>query len=473
MSLEEKEKTKEYEKLLRKSKHLWDLLSQEEIREIMAYSDEYKKFLSEVKTEREAVTWIVRKATEHGYVDLFDATKETQKLYFIFKNKVCALVNLGNKAIKDGFRIIASHIDAPRLDLKPNPLYEKTSLAFFKTHYYGGIKKYQWLSRPLSLHGRIVKSDGSYIDVSIGEKETDPVFTICDLLPHLSRKLQDNKKLSEVFEAERLNILIGGIPFPDTEAKERFKLNIIDFLHREYGIKEEDLISAELEVVPAGRARDVGFDRCLIGGYGQDDRVCSYAALKAILDVESPYQPAIVVFMDKEEIGSTGNTGAQSRFIEILFEKLLSFLEVPTDTLNINDLFMRSKAISADVTGGLDPDYEEVHEKRNAARIGYGVSIQKYTGSGGKYGTSDASAEFVGWLRRLFNANEVIWQASELGKVDQGGGGTIAKFLANYGMEVIDCGTPLLSMHAPFEIAHKGDLYMTYKAYRVFIEKDI
>ena len=386
--------------------------------------------------------------------------------FIITGAKALALVVQGKRPLSAGLRLVASHIDSPRLDLKPYPIYEDTDLAFLKTHYYGGIKKYQWLARPLAIHGVVLKADGSSVNLSLGEDPADPVFTVLDLLPHLARKAQMDKKVTDAFEGEKLNVLAGSLPLGNGETKERFKLHFLKILEERYGINEEDFISAELEMVPAGPARDLGWDRSLVGAYGQDDRSCAYASLAAILDVEEPEHTCVALFYDKEEIGSDGNTSAKACILEEIVELLLERQgESPQARRRV---LMASRAISADVTGGLDPDYPEVHEKRNAARLGYGVCFHKYGGSGGKYSTSDANAEYVGWIRRIFNEHGVIWQAGELGKIDEGGGGTIAKFLAIHGLEIIDCGTPLLSMHSPFEVASKADLYMTFKAYRAF-----
>jgi len=341
-----------------------------------------------------------------------------------------------------------------------------------KTHYYGGIKKYQWLARPLALHGKVILQDGTELEFRIGEDESDPVFTIADLLPHLARKIQGEKKVSEAFEGEKLNLLVGSIPLGDSKVKERFKLAIINYLNEKYGMTEEDFSSAELEVVPAGKAKDLGFDRSLVGAYGHDDRSSVYTSLEAIMELEEVQRTALACFYDKEEIGSEGSTGAKSRFFELVISNILELQGKEANVSNILEVLANSRAISADVNGALDPDYQEVHEKRNAARIGYGICVTKFTGSGGKYHSSDAHAEYLAWLRRLFNRNNVVWQTGELGKIDEGGGGTIAKFLASYGMNIVDCGTPLLSMHSPFEIASKADLYMTKKAFKVFWKGD-
>ena len=342
-------------------------------------------------------------------------------------------------------------------------------MVFFKTHYYGGIKKYQWLARPLALHGTIFTAENKKINLAIGEKSQDPVFSIADLLPHLARKIQMEKKLSEAIEGEKLNILIGSIPLGPEETKERFKLAILQYLDEKYGLIEEDLVSAELELVPSEPARDVGLDRGIVGAYGQDDRACVFSGLKAAQEVEKPTRTVVVLFFDKEEIGSEGNTSARAQILEAFLPRLFSLKGETFSHQVFNETLAASRAISADVAGALDPDYQEVHEKRNAPRLGCGLCLTKFTGSGGKIGSSDAHAEYVHWIRKLFNQNRIVWQTGELGKVDEGGGGTIAKFLAALGLEIVDCGTPVLSMHSPFELVSKADLYMTYKGYKAFL----
>ncbi len=467
-SLTKKEIKALSERLTYTSRLVWDSIDEREKRKVLAYGEEYKTFLDNSKTEREAVAFIREAARKNGFAD--EVKRGAGSPFFrVFHNKAVALVRPGGKPLEDGIHIVVSHIDAPRLDLKQKPLYEEVDLAFFKTHYYGGIKKYQWLARPLAIHGCVVKGDGRVVDLAVGEDERDPVFTVLDLLPHLARKAQYNKKLGEAIEGEKLNVLIGSLPIGDKDTKERIKLAVLTYLDDTYGLQEEDFISAELEVVPAGRARDVGWDRSMVGAYGHDDRSCAFAAMKAILDVNRPQKTAVALFVDKEEIGSDGATGAKSKFLEAVLYDLLVAVGIEPSTRAVYDILTRSKALSGDVNGALDPDYQDVHEKRNAARMGYGVCLTKFTGHGGKYNSNDASAEYVGWLRSLFNRDKVVWQTGELGKVDEGGGGTVAKFLAAYGMQVIDCGPAVLSMHSPFEIAHKGDLYMTYKGYKVFL----
>jgi len=454
-------------RLARKPQLVWDALGPADKKKAFGFAEKYKGFLDSAKTEREAVHHIEAFAKKKGFKDITKA-KGGKKFYKINRNKSIALAVLGKSPLVSGVNLIASHIDAPRLDLKQNPLYEETDLVFLKTHYYGGIKKYQWLARPLAIHGKVLKKDGSHLDLHVGESDKDPVFTISDLLPHLARKAQAEKKVSEAFKGEKLNVLIGSLPLGDDETEERFKLAMLDYLFTTYGLIEEDLVSSEIEIVPSGKARDVGWDRALIGAYGQDDRVCAYAALEAVGEIKAPQTTALALFIDKEEVGSDGSTGAKSRFLEDFTADLLEITGEEAGGKALRSCLMSSRALSADVNCALDPDYQEVHEKRNAARIGYGVCITKFTGSGGKFGSSDANAEYLAQIRKLFNKNKVVWQTGELGKIDEGGGGTIAKFMAVYGMEVLDCGTPLLSMHSPFEIASKADIYMTYKGYRAF-----
>jgi aspartyl aminopeptidase len=444
---------------------VWDHVDEAERQAIMAYAERYKWFLSVAKTEREAVREIERQARERGFVPLAGSPPGSS-WYYNYKGKTIALGVPGNRPLTDGLRLIGAHIDSPRLDLKQYPLYEDTDLVFLKTHYYGGIKKYQWLARPLALHGVVLKADGTRVELRVGEEAGDPVFTVLDLLPHLARKAQMDKKVTEAFEGEKLNVLVGSLPLGDKDTKERFKLALLKYLEDTYGITEEDLVSAELEVVPAGPARDLGWDRSLIAAYGQDDRSCAYPALEAILSLGTPEHHCLALFYDKEEIGSDGNTSAKSCLLEDIVEHLLE-REGLSPFLR-RRVLMNSRAISADVTGALDPDWPEVHEKRNAARLGYGVSLTKYTGHGGKYSANDAHAEYLAWLRKIFNEAGVIWQASHLGKVDEGGGGTIAKYLAVHGMEIVDSGPPVLSMHSPLEVTSKADLYMVLKAYRTF-----
>ncbi|MBW2087079.1 MAG: aminopeptidase, partial [Deltaproteobacteria bacterium] len=438
-----------------KSTLVWDRLKPVERKAALKLAEDYKTFLDAGKTEREAVREIEIRAKAGGFRAI-SARKKPGRVYVAFMDKTMALAVPGQRPLTEGLRLIVSHIDAPRLDLKQHPLYEEVDLVLLKTHYYGGIKKHQWLSRPLALHGRVIKADGSALDLVLGEDDADPVFTIADLLPHLARKVQAEKKVSDAFPGEKLNLLVGSLPLGDDEVKERFKLAVLEILRQRWGLIEEDFLSAEFEAVPAGRARDVGLDSSLIGSYGQDDRVCAFTSLAALLDVKQPAYTCLALFMDKEEIGSDGATGAKSRFFEDFLADLFVISGLTPTSAVLRKALMNTRAISADVTGALDPDFQEVHEKMNAARIGYGPCVTKYTGSRGKYGASDASAEYLGWLRQVFNRNRIIWQAGELGKVDEGGGGTVARFLAEHGMEIVDCGPPLLDMHSPFEIASKA-----------------
>jgi len=466
MARKKKDEVKELkEKLALSPRPVWDQLSEKEKKAVERLAEDYRRFLSLAKTERECVETMVALLRKQGFT-----SEPSARCYTVFRDKMLAVMVAGQKPPYYGLRLIATHIDSPRLDLKLHPLYEDLDLAFFKTHYYGGIKKYHWVARPLALHGVVVKPDGSRVRVVVGEDPGDPVLTVCDLLPHLSRKIQGDKKLAEAIPGEKLNVLVGGLPLVGSpEDKERIKLSILKILHEKYGLTEEDFVSAELEVVPAGPAVEVGLDRAFIGGYGQDDRICAFAALAAILEVTDPPYSTLVVFMDKEEIGSDGNTGAKSRFLEKLIYEFLKLYGVTPQGDTVLETFLRTRAVSGDVTAGMDPHYMEVHEKLNDARMGYGVVLTKYTGHGGKYMANDAHAEYMAWLRRIFAEAKVVYQAASMGKVDEGGGGTVAKYLAAYGMDIVDLGPPLLSMHSPFEVAHKGDLYMTYRAYKAFL----
>lgn len=461
------------ERLLYKRQNIWEKVDEEYIKKAFDFCEDYKSFLNTSKTEREFAANTEKLAVAAGFRKLDDLIssntrlKPGDKVYHINRKKSAVLAVVGNKPLSEGVNILGSHIDAPRLDLKQNPLYEDTQMAFFKTHYYGGIKKYQWLTIPLAIHGVVVKGDGTTVEIVVGEDEDDPVFSITDLLPHLARE-QMQKKMSEAVTGEGLNLLLGSIPFNDEKVKEKVKLNILSILNKRYGIVEEDFQSAELEIVPAQEARDVGFDKSMIGGYGQDDRVCAYPALRALLDIDVPERTAVCLLTDKEEIGSMGNTGAQSNLLEDFLANVIALTEDPYSDLKVRSCLSRSKMLSADVNAAVDPNYESVYEKRNATYLGHGIVLQKYTGARGKYDASDASAEFVGEVRKLFNDNGIIWQTGELGKVDEGGGGTIAQYAANLGIDVLDCGIAVLSMHSPFEITSKIDIYMTYNAYKVF-----
>lgn len=461
-----------HKKVVRKPALVWDRFTAAEQKRAFDFSEKYKQFLDAAKTERLAVAAIVKDLEAAGFVELQKATRKSRKVYSVYRNKAVAAAVIGKQPVTAGLNLIGAHIDSPRLDLKQNPLYEEVDLAMLKVHYYGGIRKYQWLARPLALYGKVIRKDGSEMDIAIGDDPDDPVFTIADLLPHLARKLQANKKLADVFDGEKLNLLAGSIPIAGGETPDRFKLTVLKYLYDKYRIVEEDLVSAEIEAVPAGKARDIGFDRSLVGAYGQDDRVSAYTLLRALTDLKTTEKPAVALFFDKEEIGSDGNSGAKSIIMEDFVSDLLNHASEATDARTLRKTLAQTSALSADVNGALDPDYQEVHEKRNAARLGYGVCVTKFTGSGGKSGSSDASAEYVGRVRRIFNQAKIVWQTGELGRVDEGGGGTIAKFLAEYGMDIVDCGASLLSMHSPFEISSKGDVYMTYQAYKAFFSSE-
>lgn len=436
----------------------------------MSFSEDYKKFLDAAKTEREAVVAALGYLDGAGFRPLgeFVRLKPGDKVYTVNRRKALIAAVVGNNPVENGFNIVGAHIDSPRLDLKPQPLYEEEGLALLKTHYYGGIKKYQWLSVPLALHGVVVKGSGVAVPVVIGQNPGDPVFTISDLLPHLAKDQMD-KKMADAVPGENLNILVGGIPLAGAELKDRFKLAVLEYLGQRYGITEEDLISAELELVPAWSARDIGLDRSFVGGYGQDDRVCAYTALRAVVETTRPGRTTMAVLADKEEIGSSGNTGMEAAFFTNAAAEITSRCASGYSELLLRRVLANSRALSADVNAGLDPNYLDVSEKMNAARLGYGVVVTKYTGSKGKYASNDAHAEVVAFVRQLFNSAGVIWQTGELGKVDQGGGGTIAHLLAAHGMDVLDCGVALLGMHSTFEVASKADIYMAYKGYKAFL----
>lgn len=424
------------------------------------FAREYIDFISKCKTERETVDFALNALEQAGF------GSEGERQLRPFRNKALFAFVKGKRSLDEGLNLLACHGDSPRLDFKQHPFIEQAGIAQAKTHYYGGIRKYQWLARPLALHGVVILQSGEKVAIRLGDEPNDPVFCIADLLPHLAKK-QADLKLREAFEGEKLNIILGhepGQPDPDQgEAKERVRQQLLDILHKRYGITEEDMITAELEAVPAGRARFVGFDQGLVGGYGQDDRICAFCGLMAFMEAakKTPERSLAFMLWDKEEIGSDGATGASSRFLQFCIEDLAREADA-----NAAKCFLNTRAISADVTAALDPDYQDVHEKRNAALIGYGPCFSKFTGSGGKYGASEADAEFFAQLRGLLNKAAIPWQAAELGKVDTGGGGTVAMFLAAYGMNVIDLGPALLSMHSPFELSSVADLYATFEAYR-------
>ncbi|MHA2059857.1 MAG: aminopeptidase [Candidatus Ranarchaeia archaeon] len=459
------------EKLLYQKKPIWQELSVKERKNVMTFAEGYKEFIDIVRTERIAIRKIREIALKMGFrkPPANYSAKAGDKLIVEEHEKTIALVVLGERSITDGSRLVASHVDCPRIDLKPRPLYEDTETAFLKTHYYGGIKKYQWVNRPLALVGTVLKKDGKKIDISIGLNPKDPVFIINDLLPHLASKAQSKRTLPEGISGEELNVVISGFPVDDKNAKKKFKLNALKILNEKYGIVEEDLISGELEMVPANKVRDAGLDRAFITAYGHDDRVCSYANLQGILEISNPPETAIAYFADKEEIGSEGVSGAKGGFLRRLVNLLLRYEKQSANYDAHITAFTNMKAISADVTAAFDPNWSAVHDKLNASKIGYGLAVVKYTGSRGKSGASDANAEFIAEVRKIFDKAKVRWQADEMGKVDEGGGGTLAKFLAEYGMQILDAGTPVWGMHSPYETIHKCDLYMTYKGYKAFL----
>lgn len=455
------------DKLSYKKKNVFEEATPEQIKDIYDYSVGYMKYLDDAKTEREAVVASIKILEADGYSEyrFGDKVSVGDKKYFNNKGKSVIAFKVGTEPLEeDGIRILASHIDSPRLDLKQIPLYEDSGMGFLKTHYYGGVKKYQWTAIPLALHGVMVKGDGEVVEISIGENDADPVFYINDLLPHLGRK-QAQEPLGTAISGETLNILIGGLPYADAEVTDKIKLTVLSLLHDKYGVTEEDFISAELSLVPAFKARDIGFDRALIGAYGHDDRVCSYPALTALIDEQDTKRTVMVVLADKEEIGSLGVTGMQS---DVLVD-MISLISRATDSDPIV-VRSKSKCLSADVTAAYDPNFADVYEKRNSAMISCGACMNKFTGVGGKSSTNDASAEYVGFIRRLFAEAGIIWQIAELGKVDAGGGGTVAMYIANHNIETVDLGVPVISMHAPYEVVSKADVYSTYKAFRAFIK---
>ena len=446
------------DELFYKQKNGYDTMSTQQRIDMEDYCRGYMAFLNEARTEREAVKIAIEMAEDKGFVEYVDGMKLTpgDKVYCNNRSKALMLAVIGRKSLEEGCVIAGAHVDSPRIDLKQTPLYESDELAYFQTHYYGGLKKYQWVTIPLELHGVVALKNGETIDVSIGHDPSDPQFVITDLLPHLGKE-QMRKTMEEGITGEGLNILIGSIPYAD-EGSDRVKLAVMSILNDRYGIVEEDFLSAELTAVPAFEVREIGLDRSLIGGYGHDDRVCAYAELKAILDLdEAPEKTAVCILADKEETGSDGVSGMQSSAFECFMEELCAGQNVP-----LRRCFKNSFCLSADVTAAFDPNFPEVSEKRNDAKLNYGMGICKFTGARGKSGTSDASAEIVGYLRRIFADAGVVWQMSELGKVDQGGGGTIAKYMANRNIDTIDAGVPVMSMHAPFEVVAKFDCFMTY-----------
>ena len=455
-------------KLFNEKQNGWKTLDEKQKTEAFEVSKRYMDFLNVSKTEREFIKNARKLADENGFRDIieFDSLKPGDKVYFVNREKSMYLAIIGEESIENGLHIIGSHVDSPRLDLKPNPLYEDTGLAYFKTHYYGGIKKYQWTTIPLSIHGVIVKPNGEKIEINIGEDDNDPIFTITDLLPHLAQD-QMEKKLKNGVEGEDLNLLIGSMPYDEEGCTEQVKLNILNILNQKYGITEVDFTSSELELVPQFKARSLGLDESMVAAYGQDDKICAYTSLAAMMELQSVKNTAVCILSDKEEIGSMGNTGMESHMFDFFISEILNKLGVNRPNL-LDKVFCFSKMLSSDVDAGFDPIYSSVSDKHNAGFIGKGISLNKYTGARGKSGASDANAEYVAWVRNLLEKNDIKYQLAELGKVDIGGGGTIAYIIANKGADVIDCGVPLLSMHAPYEVTSKFDVYSAYKTYKAF-----
>ena len=455
------------EELFTKKESGWLSISEEEKIKIFDFSKDYMNFMNKSKTERETLKNIKSILDKNGFKDLntLNNINSGDKVYYINRNKSIFISIIGKEPLENGLNLIGGHLDSPRLDLKPNPLYEENGFAYLKTHYYGGIKKYQWTAIPLAIHGAIVKTNGEVINIELGEKEDDPIFTITDLLPHLAVD-QMNKKMSEAIDGEDLNILIGSIPY-DKKASDSLKLNILNILNQKYDIKESDFNSSEIEIVPAFRAKSLGFDESMVAAYGQDDKVCCYSALRAILDINNPSKTAVCLLVDKEEIGSMGNTGMASKTFDYFISELLNKKNENYFNM-LEKVYNNSKMLSADVDAGFDPIYKSVSDTTNAAFIGRGVVINKYTGSRGKSGASDANAEYMAYIRNILEKNEIKYQVAELGKVDLGGGGTIAYILADKGIEVVDVGIGVLSMHAPYEVTSKFDIYSAYKFYNKF-----
>ena len=455
-----------------KRENAWKKYGREELKELDSLCEDYREFLNKGKTERECVKEIVKTVKKAGYVDINDIIDEKKKLkpgskvYAVWMNKTVALFNIGTKDIEKGMNILGAHIDSPRMDVKQNPLYEKEGFAYLDTHYYGGIKKYQWVTLPLAIHGVVAKKNGDVVDINIGEDKNDPVFCVTDLLIHLAGN-QMEKKASKVIEGEELDILFGSIPLKDTE-KEAVKANVLDLIKDKYGIKEEDFISAELEVVPAGKARDCGIDRSMILAYGQDDRVCAYTSLVAMIEADKVEKTTCCLLTDKEEIGSVGATGMQSHFFENTVAEIINALTDYSE-LKLRRCLASSRMLSSDVSAGYDPTFASAFDKNNAAIFGEGMVFNKFTGARGKSGSNDANAEYLGAIRKILDDENVCYQTAELGKVDIGGGGTIAYILSLYGMEVVDCGVAVLNMHAPWEVTSKADIYETKKGYVAFL----
>ncbi len=465
--------------MLLKKENGWKKYNDDKKKWVFEFAEYYKKFLDKSKTEREFIRNSIMLAEKKGFKNAKDIEKlkAGDKIYYLNREKNLVLAVIGKKDIEEGVKFIVSHVDSPRLDLKQNPLNEDTEFAVLKTHYYGGIKKYQWVSIPLALHGTVILENGKKVDIVIGEEDEDPVFTIPDLLPHLSHKAQDDRKAREVIKGEELLIICGSIPstIEDKEVKQKVKYAVMEKLNKDYGMKEEDFLSAEIEIVPAFKARDIGLDRGMVGAYGQDDRICAYTSLIAILDIAEEEKPPkytnICYMADKEEIGSTGSTGLESQYLEYFMSDIIYKLKDNYNDYILRKVLWNSRAISADVNAAFDPIFKSVHEEQNAAKAGYGIVVTKYTGHGGKYSSNDADAEYASEIRSIFNRNNILWQTGDLGKVDEGGGGTVAKYLAHFGIKTIDAGPALLAMHSPFEVSSKVDIYESFSAYKAFYKE--
>ncbi len=468
------DKSKLEEKLMYSLNSVWEDSDKKSTKKIFSFNKDYAQFINKSKNEREFVVNAEGLLSKKGFKPISEIKelKSGDRVFRINRNKSMAIAVIGKDDIREGCNMLASHIDSPRIDLKAKPLYEDkdANMAVLKTHYYGGIKKYQWVNTPLAIHGKVVTEDGESIDLNIGESSDDPVFVVSDLLPHLSKNAQGDRKMRDVIKGEELNILMGGIPIDDEDVKDKLKLNVLKILNDKYGMKEEDFVSADIELVPAGNSRDVGIDKSMLGAYGHDDRVCGYTSMMAGVDIKTPSRTSVIILYDKEEIGSVGNTAAGSTFLESFMCDLLSKIHADYSNEDRRKMIESSRAISGDVSAGVNPSFKGVHEMNNAAKLGYGIVVTKFTGSGGKYSANDAHAEYMAFIRKLFNKNEVKWQPCELGKVDEGGGGTVAKFIANMNVDIIDAGPALLGMHSPFEIASKADIYETYRAYKAFLE---
>jgi aspartyl aminopeptidase len=461
-------------KLMLENKSVWERADAKLRERYFGFAREYAGFLDAGRTERLAVERLKELAEQQGFLPLekVKSWKAGQKVYAVNRGKNIFLAVLGREPLENGANLVASHLDVPRLDLKQRPLYQDDELgqALLRTHYYGGVKKYQWVNIPLGLYGKVILRNGREVDLAIGQDDDDPCFVITDILPHLNKKDQADRKSGDTIKGEELVVLCGGIPVDDPEAKSRVKLAVLEHLNKKYGMDEEDLISSEIEVVPLVRSRFIGFDRSFLGGYGHDDRICSYTSARAIFDVKDPQKTVVAACVDKEEIGSEGNTGMQAMFLWNFLGDLMALSKPDYSEAALRKCLSHTRVLSADTNAAVEPNFKGVHEMSNAGRSGYGLMMVKYTGHGGKSGASDANAEFVGWVRKIFNDNHIPWQCGAMGKVDEGGGGTVAKFLAKLGMEVLDCGPAVMSLHSPFEVVSVADIYASYQGYLAFYQ---